>query len=104
VGGELRARAKLCDAAASSPSLPFPSLPMGCAEQNYEQGRVRGRSTRNASTVRLTKGAAELLRMSCVSVCVTKREREGQVGVCFTGGEKERWGRGVMWSGGSLKR
>jgi hypothetical protein len=77
---------------------------MGCAEQNYEQGRVRGRSTRNASTVRLTKGAAELLRMSCVSVCITKREREGQVGVCFTGGEKERWGRGVMWSGGSLKR
>ena len=35
-------------------------------------------------------------------VCVT--EREGQVGACFTGGEKERWGRGVMWSGGSLKR
>lgn len=75
------------------PPLPFPSC--GCAEQNSEQGRVSGRSTRNASTVSLTEGAAaELLRMSCVSVCVI--EREGQVGVCFTGGEKERWGRGVM--------
>jgi hypothetical protein len=58
------------------PPLPFPSLPVGCTEQNYEKGRVSGRSTRNASTVRLTEGAAaELLRMSCVFVCVTERER-----------------------------
>jgi hypothetical protein len=65
VDGEPRARAKLCAAAASSPSLP-----VGYAEQNSEQGRVSGRSTSNASTVaRLTEGAAaELLRTSCVSV------------------------------------
>jgi hypothetical protein len=70
VDGEPRARAKLCAAAASSPSLP-----VGYAEQNSEQGRVSGRSTSNVSTVaRLTEGAAaELLRMSCVSVCVTER-------------------------------
>jgi hypothetical protein len=74
------------------PPLPFPSLPMGCAEQNYEQGRVRGRSTRNASTVRLTKGAVELLRMSCVSVCVTKREREGVRSECASLVEKRNGG------------
>jgi hypothetical protein len=54
--------------------LPFPSC--GCAEQNSEQGRVSGSSIRNTSTVSLTEGAvAELPRMSCVSVCVTERER-----------------------------